>query len=215
MSKLAFFLGGALAGAAGLSAAALLDKSSSSPDLSGPSRPGSPAEFDASGVVDALKEYFFKAHELAQRCSSLSMESCGLSMGPIELPDDNLFQKAANILNGGFTRVLRGFKAEDLRALRRQVATLFSEYRPIFQRGNELLKEARMAGVSVSTKELNIRDRLDNRLDNEDWFDDLYKGCSRIGTFLTESADAARELIGQLETFQKEGGPAQYSFTEA
>ena len=215
MSKLAFFLGGALAGAAGLAAAALLGKGSSAPELPGPSCQDSPSGLDARGVVDALNEYFFKAHELARRCSTLSMESCEFSMGPIELPDDSLLQKAGNILDGGLTRVVRGFKVEDLRTLRRQAATLFSEYRPVFLRGNELLKGASMGGVSVSTKELDIRDRLDNRLDNEDWFDDLDEGCSRLETFLTDSADAAQALTDQLETLQKYGGPAPLSLAEA
>lgn len=211
MSKLGFFLGGALAGAAGLAAAALLDKNSSAPELPGPSCGESPAGLDAAGVVDALNEYFFKAHELARRCSTLSMESSELCMGPIELPEDNLLQKAGNAIGGGLTRVARGFRAEDLRSLHRQAAQLFSDYRPVFTRGNELLKGAAMTGVGVSTRELDIRDRLDNRLDNEDWFDDLDEGCSRLYTFLTESADAAQELIGQLETLQKYGGPAPLS----
>ncbi|MBD5648004.1 MAG: hypothetical protein HDQ89_10505 [Desulfovibrio sp.] len=215
MSKLGFFLGGALAGAAGLAAAALLDRNSSAPELPGPSCGDSPAGLDAAAVASALNEYFFKAHELARRCSTLSMESCELSMGPIDLPDDSLLQKAANAIGSGLTRVVRGFRNEDLRSLHRQAATLFSEYRPIFQRGNELLKGASMAGVGVSTKELNIRERLDNRLDNEDWFDDLDEGCSRLNTFLTDSADAAQELIEQLETLQKYGGPAPLSLAGA
>lgn len=205
MSKLFFFLGGALAGAAGLAAAALLDKGSSAGELPAPTCPASPAGLDAGGVVDALNEYFFKAHELARRCSTLSMESCNLAMGPIELPDDSLLQKAGNVIGGGLTRVVRGFKAEDLRSLHRQAAQLFSDYRPVFTRGNALLKDAAMAGVGVSTRELEIRDRLDNRLENEDWFDDLDEGCSRLSTFLTESADAAQDLIGQLENLQKCG----------
>ena len=166
-------------------------------------------------MTGALNEYFFKAHELARRCFSLSMESCNFSMGPIELPEDNLLDKARNALDGGLTRMVRSFKAEDLRSLHRQAATLFREYRPVFTRGNELLKAAAMAGVNVSTKELDIEDRLDNRLDNEDWFDDLDEGCSRLSTFLTESADAAQSLIGQLETLQKYGGPAPLSLAEA
>ena len=156
MSKLGFFLGGALAGAAGLAAAALLDKNSSVPGLPGPTCGDSPAGLDAAGVVNALNEYFFKAHELARRCSTLSMESCDLSMGPIELPDENLLDKARNVLDGGLTRMVRSFKAEDLRSLHRQAATLFREYRRVFTRGNELLKAAAMAGVSVSTRELDI-----------------------------------------------------------
>ena len=215
MSKLGFFLGGALAGAAGLAAAALLDKNSSVPGLPGPSCGDSPAGLDAAGVVNALNEYFFKAHELARRCSTLSMESSELCMGPIELPDDSLLQKAGNILDGGLTRVVRGFRAEELRSLHRQVAQLFRDYRPMFTRGNELLKGAAMAGVGVSTRELDIRDRLDNSLENEDWFDDLDEGCSRLDTFLSDSADAAQELIEQLETLQKYGGPAPLSIAGA
>ena len=207
MSKLGFFLG-ALAGAAGLTAAALLDTSSSAPELPGPSCEGSPSGLDAAAVVSALNEYFFKAHELARRCSTLSMESSELCMGPIELPEDSLLQKAGNAIDGGLTRVVRGFKAEDLRSLHRQAARLFSDYRPVFTRGNELLKGAAMTGVGVSTRELAIRDRLDNSLANEDWFDDLDEGCSRLNSFLTDSADAAQELIDQLETLQKYGGPA-------
>lgn len=106
-------------------------------------------------------------------------------MGPIELPSDDLFQKAGNILNGGLTRVLRGIKTEDRPTLRRQAA---------------------MAGVSISTKEQGIRDRLDNRLANDDLLDDLDEGCNRVNAFLTESGDVAHELTGQLETFQKYGG---------
>lgn len=215
MSKLGFFLGGALVGAAGLAAAALLDKSSSAPELPGPSCGDSAAGLDARGAVDALNEYFFKAHELARRCSTLSMESGELCMGPIELPEDSLLEKAANAIGGGLTRVVRGFRAEDLRSLHRQAAQLFSDYRPVFTRGNDLLKGAAMAGVGVSTKELDIRDRLDNSLENEDWFDDLDEGCSRLNTFLTESADAAQELIDQLETLQKYGGPAPLSLAGA
>lgn len=215
MSKLGFFLGGALAGAAGLAAAALLDKNSSAPELPGPSCGDAPAGLNAAGVVSALYEYFFKAHELARRCSTLSMESSELCMGPIELPEDTLLQKAGNAIGGGLTRVVRGFRAEDLRSLHRQAATLFSDYRPVFTRGNELLKDAAMTGVGVSTRELDIRDRLDNSLANEDWFDDLDEGCSRLNTFLTESADAAQELIEQLETLQKYGGPAPLSLAGA
>ena len=213
MSKLAYFLGGALAGVAGLAAAALLDKGTTGEIEMGPSCDG-PGQ-DAAGVANALNEYFFKAHELARRCSTLSMESCDLSMGPIELPDENLLDKARNVLDGGLTRMVRSFKAEDLRSLHRQAATLFREYRRVFTRGNELLKAAAMAGVSVSTRELDIEDRLDNRLANEDWFDDLDEGCSRLNTFLTESADAAQSLIEQLETLQKYGGPAPLSLTGA
>lgn len=143
------------------------------------------------------------------------MELCQFSMGPIDLPDDSLLQKAGNILDGGLTRVVRGFKAEDLRSLHRQAAQLFSEYRPVFTRGNEILKGAAMTGVGVSTKELDIRDRLDNSLENEDWFDDLDEGCSRLNTFLTDSADAAQALIEQLETLQKYGGPAPLSLAGA
>lgn len=215
MSKPGFFLGGALAGAAGLAAVALPDKNSSAPELPGPSCGDSPARLNAAGVVDVLNEYFFKAHELARRCSTLSMESCELCMGPIERPEDNLLQKAGNAIGGGLTRVVRGFRAEDLRSPHRQAAKLFSDYRPVFTRGNELLKGAAMTGVGVSTQDLDIRDRLDNRLDNEAWFDDPYEGCSRLNTFLTESADAAQELIGQLETLQKYGGPAPLSLAGA
>lgn len=213
MSKLAYFLGGALAGAAGLAAAALLDKGTAGEIEMSPTCDA--AGQDAAGVANALNEYFFKAHALANRCSSLSMESCNLSMGPIELPADGLLDKARNALDGALTRVVRSFKAEDLCSLHRQAATLFREYRPVFTRGNELLKASAMAGVSVSTKDLDIEDRLDNHLDNEDWFDDLDEGCSRLTTFLTESANAAQSLIERLETLQKYGAPAPLSLAGA
>lgn len=207
MSKLAYFLGGAVAGAVGLAAAALLDKGGPEEIELRPSCAGQAGK-DAAGVTNALREYFFKAHELAVRCSGLSMESCDLAMGPIELPDDDLLEKARTAIGGGLTQIVRSFKAGDLRSLHRQAATLFHEYRPVFICGNELLRSAALAGVGVSTKELDIEDRLDNRLANEDWFDELDEGCYRLNTFLTKSADAAQQLIQQLEALQKHGAPA-------
>lgn len=217
MNRMSVFLGGALAGIAGLSAAALLRKDSLDSDgcTDVPFNGSGAASLKTAKVREAMDEYFFKAHDLADQCFALLMKSTDLGMGPIALPDDSLLERAANALGGGLTRISRTFQADELRSLRKRATRLYNQYRPAFERGNALLAAKNLAGVSISTENLDTQVPLDNSLANEDWYDDLDAACNRLHDFLTESSDAAWKLLKQLEQLEKYGGPAPLSLAQA
>lgn len=217
MNRMSVFLGSALAGIAGLSAAALLRKDSLGSDVRTdvPFNGSRVASLDAAEVREAMDEYFFKAHDLADQCFALLMKSTDLGMGPIALPDDSLLERAANALGGGLTRLSRSFQTSELRSLRKRVTRLYTQYRPIFERGNALLIAGNMTGVRISTENLDTQVALDNSLANEDWYDDLDGACNRLHDFLTESSDAAWKLLKQLEQLEKYGGPEPLALAQA
>lgn len=215
MNRMSVF--GALAGIAGLSVAALLHKDF--PRGIGcahaPFNGSGVASLEAAKVREALDDYFFKAHDLVDQCFALLRKSTDLGMGPIALPDDDLLEKAANALGGGLIRISRGFQTNELCMLRKRATHLYNQYRPVFERGNALLKDRNMAGVSISTENLNARPVLVNSLANEDWYDDLDEACNRLYDFLTESADAAQELVRQLEHLDECCLPESLSLAQA
>ena len=115
MSRLGYLLGGALLGAAGLAAAAVLSENTSDASSSGSLSLDNVDALDAAGLAKRLNSYFFKAQAISSKCNSLTLESGDLC-GPLELPDDGFFMRAGNAIVGKMTEISRGGKQDALSA---------------------------------------------------------------------------------------------------
>lgn len=188
-------LGGAAAGAAGLTAAALMDsRRSGTAQVSFDS-------LDAAGVIRHLDAYFWKSSRLLQQVSDILMQSIDLCAAPVCLPDDNLAARAGDLIGCGLTAVQRRLAASRLKDARDDAWKLYMSHRGLFARGNDLLREADLPMVTHARcrlKELSFD--MDHSLNNDDW--SLCGAADPLQDFLTGSGDAANRLIESLEKLQ-------------
>lgn len=201
MGKLGYFLGGALLGAAGLSAAVLLTQNKE--DAAEPHvnfTPDEASRMDAQEVIEHLDAYFSQSCGLGIQ-SSLSCFDCGdLSSGSIHLPDDGLFTKVENRLVDALVCVGRKSKEQDLRLARQRIEGLYQRYRPVFVRANRLLSAQGVSGVSL--KDFTLADHefsLKNSIDNENWCDEALDLNSCLDDFISKTTEAANKLVSRLK----------------
>lgn len=192
------FIGGAISGAAGLIAVALWDQkrteSAFSPLLK------TPGELDARDTAKQLNCYFFKAQQLYSKCNQIVMDSTHLISTPISLPDDGVFQKAANFLGGGATRACRGWRENELRNLKVELKNLYGRFRGVFRRANQLIADKN--GSQADLKALGCMDSdpmIDNSLDNDNWDTEFMAFADSIRGYIERTCEAAEKLISQLD----------------
>ena len=199
MSKLGFFIGGTLLGAAGLAAAALAhDK------ISG-TEPAPKADriraMDAAEISRQLRIYFFKATSLSLKCTGLFSESAFSDFPSINFPDDGFFTKMGNKIEGGMNRICRGMTKSQVLDLKNEAKKLYRQHRNLFIQANNILYQKGVAGISLA--DLTLDDQhfvLNNAMDNENWLDDLHVLCEAISAFLTKTADVADQLSSRLDS---------------
>jgi hypothetical protein len=204
MRNIGYLLGGALAGAVGLTAAALLSEKKSDAYFSGGASPDAANSLGAEDVATRLNSYFFKATALALKCSSLSLESGELHCTPIDLPDDDFLTKVGNKIGGSLTITCRAGKLSSLRDLKKEAERLYQGHRNLFVRANTILERNGEETVSLKFPSLQNQDlTLNNSLSNDDWildFDDL---CGKVRDFINKTIEIAEKLIGKLEALSE------------
>lgn len=195
-----YFLGGALAGADILTGLALLDDRRTAKKENPGFTPESAARMGVNEVCRHLNVYFMKSNMLSAKCSSVFMDSSSFGMGPLELEDDGLVQKARNRAEGFVTRAGRRSAFASLKGVKADMEKLFARYRPVFVRANRLLAArgvmgVRLGGFTLSRQPLIIN----NDLSNDDWLEDFDALCDRLRDFVTATGEACERLITLLE----------------
>lgn len=201
MRRFAYLLGGALVGAAGLAAAAYLNREDNSPH-----------RFDAVGTlgIDALigrlNTYVIKAHALSIKCSGVVIKSGELQFAPIDLPDDTLLTRLGNMVGGKLTVTSRAWKRDALLDLKKEAEYLYTQHHDLFSRANELLERHGMGRINCREISFDQKDfSLNNELSNEDWILELDALADGIRNFLEASTVVAEQLISNLEGIQEHG----------
>lgn len=196
------FIGGAITGALGLTAAALYDSAKTEAQYS----PGlkTPNQLDANEVARQLNRYFFQANELGMKCNNIVMEGQDLAVTPLNLPDDNLMQKASDYIFGGLTSIGRTLKEKQVLDLKEDVQKLYKRYLGVFIRANEILQER--GQMPLDLKELSFKGidfKINNSLSNDDWILDFSDLAEKVNTFVERSGAIADQLINMLEDESK------------
>lgn len=197
------FIGGAIAGMAGLAAAAYIDhritESKFSPELKTPEILGKEQ------VIRELSNYFFKAQTLLCKCNEIVIKNSSLIVTPVPLPGDNIFQRAANLAGGRLTQVCRKGSVGQLLDCKKDAAQLYERYLGIFNRANGLLAEYGQTPVPVDKKLFSSSNlNVDDSLENEDWDTEFGKLADQIRDAIDQSCEKAQKLIETLE----QGKPA-------
>lgn len=192
------FLGGAITGAAGLLGAALWDKhrteSQYSPLLK------SAGNLDAEQTARQLNNYFFKAQAIYTRCNEIVIASSELILTPIPLPDDNFFQKAANLLRGVANRYCRSWRESEMRQLKKEAKALYGRYRGVFEQANRLAAQKGATPIDLSAIAFaGSSPTVDSSLENDNWDREFQELADTIREFIEKSCDAVERLIDILE----------------
>lgn len=196
------FLGGAIAGAAGLVTAALLDDKKT--ESAFPPLLKTPEHLDEEDVSSLLGDYALKANMLSIKCSDVEVKSCDLQSTSLELPDDSMFQKIANTVCNGLTRTCRGIRCGELNALKEEAAKLYGRYKGIFRRANALLRERGRSPLDLRPLRFSVEKiTVNNALENDDWCLDFDEAVDVIRDFLQKSSDMAEEFIAIFEGTEK------------
>ncbi len=203
--NLACFLGGALTGAGILTGLAL--RSAQSESRRDPAfTPEEAARMDASTASLHLSIYFFKINALAMKCTSVSLHSGPLCLGPLEIDGESVLQKAKSRMDGFMTRTGRAFAVSMLKDQARDMQSLFQRYRPVFVRANRLLAAKRQAGVRLGGFVLHAGSfAIDNSLANDRWLEDFDSLCDRLRDFAQATGRAGDRLISLLEAHCQDG----------
>lgn len=192
------FLGGAVAGAAGLAAAAFIDhkvtESKFSPALK------RPETLDAKQVAAELNNYFFKQQAVLSECNRIVIESSDNILTPLPLPWDNALRKAANSLGGGLSKVCRKESVGRLLSCKKQAEELYARYKGVFERANALLVESGHSAIVHPEDFFSEKiPQMDNSAENEDWGDEFDKLADEIRNGIEQSCNIAEQLIEALE----------------
>lgn len=198
------FLGGAIAGAIGLAAAAMhashRAESQHSPLLK------TSDVLDADDVVRELNNYSLEALSLCNDCTKVVFDSGNTIFTPAPLPWDKRMRKTPNRPGDGGNGLARKNACRRLRVMKEEVADLYEQYRSVFMRANDLV--AASGGTTVSLEALRFDEahgREDNSTSHENQEDDVEALADCILKFLETSCDAASRLIDMI---QGEGQPA-------
>lgn len=212
MSRFVYFLGGALVGAAGITAAALLHKENDNPLR----QLGNIEDLGVDDLIGKLNRYVIKAHALSIICSSVVMKSTDLQATPIDLPGDDLLTRIGNMVGGTMTVVSRQWKRDALLDLKKEAEQLYTQYSGVFAKANTLLEQFGMGQISCKGIVFGKRDfSLNNELSNDDWILEFDALADTIRNFLNMSTTVAEQLIASLEKNQDENDAVTESHTEA
>ena len=208
--KLGYFIGGALLGAAGLTAAALFDaKCNPRPALPEPDKARS---MDADSVADGLSEY-------CRRATTLNLEQCiklmpDGSMPPIYLDDADILDRVRTRVAEGLCFLDRKFKMSALRGFHKDAVKLYRQHRCLFVRANAILKghgkegvdlkalEAGAAGFAARFAALQAAPVLNDYDEDEAeqrWWSQYSALLLKVQDFVAATVDAANLLADRLE----------------
>jgi len=215
MSKLGYFLGGALLGVAGLSASVFLFKDENE-DAGTEQKvdftPESATGMSAAEVIGHLNEYFMKSNVLGMKSSAscFSVGDLGDSqVAQFSTPETPFWEKARDWACDQCRRVGRKGKEMDLRDFRQRVEGLYQRYRPVFVRANRLLAAQGIVGVPLKEFTLENEDfTLNNAMSNEQWSDDALALNDKLNGFISRTTEAANTLIRKLEALEAPARPA-------
>lgn len=199
--KMFAFMGGIIAGAAGLTALALWDAQKTEKEYAPCLK--TPEQLNANELFRQLNSYYFKAQNLLAECNSIMLESSDLISTPIDLPDDSFLQKAANLIGGKMNTVSRRWKRDQLLELQSNAKKLYGRYQGVFKKANDLLSEHGKSGVDLSVICLNASETdVNESLDNDDWIFELENLADIAREYLEKSCEVAEELISRLESIE-------------
>lgn len=191
------FIGGALTGAAGLLGAALYDKHKTEAEFSPLLK--KPESMTADEVEKQLNSYFFKAQAIYSECNKTVIEGSELIFTPIPLPDDSIFQKAANILGSAGNKFCRRNRVRELETLMEDAHKLYGRYKGVFKRANAILQERGNTPVDLSPISKSQKTpAVNNSLENDDWSLELEACADAIRDFIETSCAKAEELMEHL-----------------
>ena len=128
---------------------------------------------------------------------------------PISLPDDNVFQKALNIIGETGNKFCRRNRVNQLEAVMKDVHKLYERYKGVFKQVNALLQELGRNPVDISSiicRE--ITPNINNSLENDDWGFELEAYADTIRDFIETSCSKAEELIELLNQKESVGAMA-------
>jgi hypothetical protein len=199
--NLGYFLGGAILGAAGLTAAALIDdKLNPKPSLPDPDDARS---MSVERVTSGLSAYCMRAAALnTEKTASIRQKVDAEPMRDFE--DDGILDRMRNRLGGGVCLIDRKLKVSSLRDFLSEAEKLYKQHRCLFVRANVILREHGIQGVSLKT--LAPRKRtftLDNSVSNNDWHYQFDDSLEVVQDFITATIDAANLLCDKLEALSE------------
>lgn len=199
--NIGYFLGGAILGAAGLTAAALIDdKLNPKPTLPDPDEARS---MSVEAVTRGLSAYCMRASALsAETSASIRQKVDAEPMRDFE--DDSILDRMRNRLGGGVCIIDRKLRLSSLRDFLSDAEKLYRQHRCLFVRANVILRENGLHGVTL--KNLTPRKRtssLDNSVANEDWRDQFNDFLEAVEDYITATIDAANLLCDKLEALSE------------
>lgn len=160
-------------------------------------------DLDINGVKSKLNSYFWLASKLYQRCNDLSLKSCDMMMGSIELPDDDPITKIGNKIYDRMLPVSRAMVLSQLKDINSDCQKLLKKYAGVFKNANETLESHGMKVVLIRKRHVdNSALILDNKLTNENWSSEFEAHLDKVRDFIEESYDAAHTLIDALDSIE-------------
>lgn len=197
MRPLAFF-GGAVAGMAGLAAAAFIDRKITESRF--PPALKTPEILDAEQAAAELNNYFFKQQAVISECNKIVIESSDNIATPLPLPWDSALRKAANSLGGCLSKVCRKWSASQILNCKKQAEDLYARYKGVFGRANALLVESGKPAISYPASLFSGNfTQVANCAENEDWGDQFGQLADEIRNGIEQSCAIAERLIEALE----------------
>lgn len=190
------FIAGALLGAAGLACAAIYDERRTEGQYSPLLK--TPENLTADEVEELLNKYYFQAQQIFAKLNDTEMDSIDLMSVPLELPDDDLAQKAMNFIGGCATRISRSACVMKLKGIREDILKLYGRYSGVFRRANAIIKSRGRTGVELIGAEGIKMFALNNSLANEDWQDEFEVHVDKIRDYIEKTCSNVEDLIELL-----------------
>lgn len=98
-----------------------------------------------------------------------------------------------------------------LKSYRNSAASNFMKFRPVFVRGNEILKDKCKLGCSIDSSVLSDSFTIDYSLPVPEWAERFQKMHSRLEKFLLKSSDVSIDMGRDLITLESQAEPTSSS----
>ena len=197
-----YFFGGAILGAAGLTAAALIDdKLNPKPSLPAPDEVRS---MSVERVTSGLSAYCMKASALNSKTLDPTLNPWNNVTPLMDYEGDSLLDRIKNRMGGAICIIDRKIKMSALRNFLEESERLFKLHRCLFVRANIILREHGVQGINLKT--LTPRKRafmLDSSVSNGDWMNQYSDSLQVVQDFITATIDMANLLCEKLEALSE------------
>ena len=117
-----------------------------------------------------------------------------------DMPDSGFIDKLEDYIHEGSSIFIRGNFISKVNELRNKIIAVFTSYKEVIIKANQLLKSK--SEEKVSFKGITLRNsefKTDNSLDNENWDDQVMEEMDKLENFLNEARDRVSKLIEALE----------------